>query len=223
MDAFRSAADSGSAKLFSSYQTSADAGNITTVRDFTSTQMADLANMSANADTATNDLLLDAADTLADIDERALGLCAVCAPGKPVAPPDALSAGAGAASMNNLIARPVSQARSDIGVAQAARIKALQDKAQKHAGEIPQITPGTDPTVTGVTGTTGQAGEPLKSTITPDGHLLPSISSGAAVKDLVTGVTGPLNQATGGATAPLTDPLDDAVDKLGDAATDLLP
>ena len=57
MDAFRTAADSGSEKLFSSYQSSGDQADITAVRDFTAAQMADVAAMSTAADTVTNDLL----------------------------------------------------------------------------------------------------------------------------------------------------------------------
>ncbi len=230
VDAFRSAADSGSSKLFSSYQSSDDAGDISTVRDFTTAQMADLAKMSVNADTATNDLLVDAADTLADIDEQARGLCGTCSPTKSVALPDALTAGAGAVSMANLIARPVSQAQSDVkavAAVQAARLKALQNNAENEADKLPLLPAGT---VTGdgttpyaIPGTSGKPGDPFTSTVTPDGKLLPTIASGAAVKDLVTGVTGPLNKATGGATAPLTDPLADAVEELGDTATELLP
>ncbi len=79
MDAFRTAADSGSEKLFSSYQSSGDQADITAVRDFTAAQMADVAAMSTGADTVTNDLLVDAADTLADIDAQAR-TCAARAP-----------------------------------------------------------------------------------------------------------------------------------------------
>jgi hypothetical protein len=230
MDAFRSAADSGSSKLFSSYQSSDDAGDISTVRDFTTAQMADLAKISVNADTATNDLLVDAADTLADIDQQARGLCGTCSPTKSVALPNALTAGAGAVSMANLIARPVSQVQSDVkavAAVRAARLKALQNNAEKEADKLPLLPTGT---VTGdgttdyaLPGSSGKPGDPFTSSVTPDGKLLPRIASGATVKDLVSGVTGPLDEATGGATAPLTDPLTDAVEKLGDTATDLLP
>ncbi len=59
VDAFNAAADSGSEKLFNSYQASGDQADITTVRDFTASQMADVDDLSAGADTVTNDLLLD--------------------------------------------------------------------------------------------------------------------------------------------------------------------
>jgi Domain of unknown function (DUF5667) len=222
VDSFRSAADAGSTKLFTSYRATGDESDISTVRDFTAAQMADVADMSASADSETNDLLVDVADTLADIDQEAMFLCASCDPGSALAPPANLSAGAAAVSMNNLIARPVTQAQSDID-AEAARLAALQDRAEQRAGEIPQVPAGAEPPNADLPGTAGQTREPLTSAITPDGKLVPSITSDAAVDDLVSGVTGPVDEATGGATGPVTKPLDDAVDKLGDTADDLLP
>jgi hypothetical protein len=229
MDAFRTAADSGSKKLFSSYQANGDQADISSVRDFTSAQMLDIAGMSTGADTVTNDLLLDAADTLADIDQQALGLCGSCDPAKPVATPDALSSGAGAASVSSLIAHPVSQVRAGIAAAAAAHaasLKALRQGAEAKADTFPQV-PNSTETLAGATqsyvfpGTTGNPDNPLAGTLTtPDGHLLPTVRSGAAVSDLVTGVTGTLSAATGGATDPVTKPVGDAVKKVGDALGD---
>jgi hypothetical protein len=233
MDAFRSAADSGSAKLFSSYQSDGNQGDITAVRDFTTAQMADVAAMSSSADTATNDLLVNAADTLADIDAQARGLCSACQPTSPLAPPQALSAGAGAASVANLLASPVSQVKTEaatIAAARAARIKALQQVAQHQADTLPKLPIGTKPDGTpnySLPSTPGSAENPLTNVVTPDGKLLPTVTSGAAVKDLVSGVTSTVSTVTGGATDPLTKPLDDAVKDLGDTVGkttgDLLP
>ena len=63
----------------------------------------------------------------------------------------------------------------------------------------------------------------MASTVSKDGSLVPSVTSTGkgAVKDLVTGVTGTLDQATNGATAPVTKPLDDTVKKLGDTIGEL--
>ena len=224
IDAFRSAADSGSSKLFSSYKSSGDQSDITTVRDFTAAQMSDVTKMSTGADTTTNDLLLDAADTLADIDQQAQVLCGACGPGKAVAPPQALSNGAGAASMSSLIARPVTQAQQQakaIAAAQAERIKQLQSGAQEQANALPQLPTTTkdDGTTTyyyGWPGSSQDPSDPFGGTVTPDGKLLPTVTTGAAVKGLVSGVTGTLDQATGGATAPVTKPLGDTVKKVGD-------
>jgi Domain of unknown function (DUF5667) len=228
MDAFRTAADSGSEKLFSSYQSSGDQADITAVRDFTAAQMADVAAMSAGADTATNDLLVDAADTLADIDAQARNLCGACAPTKPLASPNALSAGAGAATVANLLASPVSQVKTEaatIAAARAARIKALRANAESQASKFPLLPAGTNPDGTpnySFPGTPGSAENPITNVITPDGKLLPTVTSGAAVTNLVSGVTGTLSTVTNGATDPVTKPLDDATKKLGDAVGDTL-
>ena len=211
IDAFRTAADSGSAKLFASYQASGDQADITTVRDFTAAQMADVAAMSTGADTATNDLLLDAADTLADIDQQARVLCGTCAPSKPLAPPDALSAGAGAATHGQPDRPPGHpgpdrrRRRSPPPARPASRRSRPRPRAQ--AGEIPQLPAGT--TGDGTTdyalpGTSGNAGRPA------DQHDHPRRQAAAdgprAVPrstDLVSGVTEHARRtATGGATRP---------------------
>ena len=94
VDAFPSAADRGSKKLFTAYQAEGNGQDITTVRDFTSTQMADVAALAkSTSNPALDELLLDAADTLADIDQQARVLCGTCGPEAALAPPDALSSG----------------------------------------------------------------------------------------------------------------------------------
>ncbi len=214
---FNEAADAGSTKLFTSYQASGDQSDITTVRDFTATQMADVAALTTTADTATDDGLLEVADTLATIDEEARVLCSSCGPGQALAPPDALSAGAAAVSMRTLIARPATQAQADID-ALAAQIAALQERAEKSAGEIPKIT-----TPTGTTSALPgrpEPGEPVNSTVTPDGKLVPSVTSGAAVDDLVNGVTGTLPEVTG-KVAPDGSPLEETGKKLTDAVDEV--
>jgi hypothetical protein len=235
MDDFRSAADSGSEKLFTSYQADGNQADITAVRDFTSAQMADVAEMTTSANTVTNDLLLSAADTLADIDAQARGLCGACQPTAPLTTPQALSAGAGAASFANLLASPVSQVKTEaatIAAARAARIHALQQVAQHQADTLPVLPTGTKADGTpdySLPSTPGSSENPLTNVVTPDGKLLPTVTSGAAVKDLVSGVTSTVSTATGGATDPLTKPLDDTVKQLGDTVgkatgdLDLLP
>jgi hypothetical protein len=234
MDAFRTEADAGSAKLFESYQSSGDQADISSVRDFTAAQMADVTQMSTIADTVTIDLLRDAADTLADIDAQARGLCATCDSSAEVSPPAALSSGAGAATMSNLFARPISQVHSAIEAQAAAeraeraeRLKSLQESAAsaQHQADTSPLLPGTaqDGTGSGSTlfpGSSGGGDHPLTRALTPDGQLLPTVTSGAAVTNLVSGVTGTLSTATDGATDPLTKPLDDAVKKAGDALGD---
>ncbi len=220
VDSFRTAADEGSQKLFTAFQTENNAQDITTVRDFTSRQMAEVAALSASTPSATtDDLLLDAADTLADIDQQALVLCATCGPATAVAPPAALSAGAGAPSVDNLLARPVAQAQLDIEALEAAR-----DAALKAGASAAEATASTIPQNQGLTGAAGGATSgssaadrpPVSSTITEDGGLVPSLpSGGAAVKDLVSGVTGTVKDATGKVVTP-GSPVDETLKDLTD-------
>ena len=131
--------------------------------------------------------------------------------------------------MANLLANPVSQVKTEattIAAARAARIKALRANAENQANKFPLLPAGTNPDGTpnySFPGTPGSAENPITNVITPDGKLLPTVTSGAAVKDLVSGVTPPhstVSTATGGATDPITKPLDDATKKLGDAVGD---
>lgn len=212
---FRSAAEDGSGRLFAAYQSSGDAQDISTVRDFTAQQMADITALSGTS-ASTDQVLVDAADTLADIDQQALALCATCGPNTTLQLPEALSAGAGAATVNSLLARPVSQAQVDIDQADAARIARLKAAAEKTAGEIPQTIggkAGIDTDVPAVSSVDGR----VSSTLSPKDALVPSLTTGTAVKDLVSGVTGVVPQVTSGVTGgdnPVTGTVDDLADDL---------
>jgi hypothetical protein len=228
VDSFRSAAENGSQKLFTAYQAEGNSQDITTVRAFTSKQMAEVAALAGStSNAATDGLLRDAADTLADIDQQALVLCGSCGPEAALAPPDALSAGADATTVNNLLARPVTQAEIDIAALEAAQnaaLKAGASAAEASASTIPKID---DPT--GAAGGSGSAEDPppVSSTISQDGSLIPSPpSGGGGVKDLVSGVTGTVTDATGKIVTP-GSPLDKVVEGLtgtaGKTTKDLLP
>ncbi len=230
LDSFRTAADEGSQKLFTAYQAEGNSQDITTVRDFTAAQMAEVAALAARtSNPSTDESLLDAADTLADIDQQARVLCGTCGPEAALAPPEALSAGAGAAAADNLLARPAKQAQVDVAAVEAARnaaLKAGASAAEATASTIPQL----EATTGAVAGAAGSAAErpPVASTISKDGSLVPSVTSAGkgAVKDLVTGVTGTVTDTTGKVVKPGT-PLDKVVDGLTgtlDKTTDeLLP
>ncbi len=223
IESFSSAADSGAAKLFASYSSGGDSADITAVRDFASEQMAQINALSGTSAT-TDEALLDAADTLAAIDQKARALCETCGPQTPLALPGPLSAGAGAASVDNLLARPVSQAQVDITAAEAAAIQRLKGTAEKSAQELADdLKKGLD--ANGLpTGSTAE--RPVTSTLTPDGNLIPASAGTTAVKGLVTGVTGSLNEVTTKVTPP-ESPLDSAVEDLtgtvDDATEGLLP
>ena len=101
--------------------------------------MGRVADLSDGSTPVASDQLVDTADLLADIDQQARVLCGACSPQAPLQPPAALSSGAGAASVDNLLARPVSQVRADVAqarAAQAARIAALQAAAERSAQAV---------------------------------------------------------------------------------------
>jgi hypothetical protein len=233
MDSFRAAADEGSAKLFTAYQTDGDTQDIVTVREFTSKQMSDIVAMSAVKNARVDSLLRDAADVVADIDQQAVALCGSCGSGTVLQPPAALSAGTGARTINNLLAKPVVQAQTDIDQAEAARIanlKSVASAAEKEATEIPKSDGAPTGTIASGVPAPGEDGA-VSSVITSDGKVLPSTNTGAAVNDLVVGVTGALtggSGAGGGSLLPKTNtPLDNALDDLNDtvnkATEGLLP
>lgn len=223
IDSFRSSANEGSDKLFAAYQEDGDTQNIATVRTFTAQGMSTIAGLTGTAG-QNEDSLVDAADTVADIDQEARVLCGPCGPGASIAPPGALSSSAAAATVNNLLARPVTQAARDIAQTQAEaatpNLARLQAAAERAAGRTPKISSRTG---SGGAPASGQD-SPVTSTITHDGRLVPPISSGngvsSGVKDLVSGVTGVVPEVTSKVTKGKT-PLDPAVKDLTDTVDDV--
>ncbi len=215
---FREAAVAGADRLFLAYAADGNAADIVSVRAFTAAQMTRIAALAGTSAT-TDATLVDAADTVADIDAQARALCGSCSPAGPLAPPDALAAGAGAAALDRLLVRPVAQVEVDRTAAGAAQLAELVAAAERSAGRIPQ-TPPTSGTDAGTGSTPG--GLPVTSTITPQGSLVPAPSSGAAVSELVSGVTGSLPEVTtpkaprvkGDPGKALTDAVDEATDPL---------
>lgn len=235
VDAFRSAADAGSQRLFDAYDTDPDTASLTLLRGFTSSQMDTLAAMAPGADPTVASALVDAADTLADIDQAALVRCGSCGPDDAVTTPTALAQGAGAATVDALLARPASQARVDreaMDALQTAQIQQLRRIAQQRAGElgdapaevrdalpaIPSTPHG--PVASTLTAGTG-AGEGLLSADGPVAGLLDG-----PVTELVTGVTGTVTQVTGTVPktgTPLDQPVQDLTDTVDGVTSSVLP
>lgn len=236
--AFESSADEGAQKLFESYQADGEAADIETVRDFTAAEMSNVAALAGDSGQEVDNLLIDAADTLADIDQQARVLCATCSDQAPaVQPPAELTAGAAAATVNSLLARPLARARADIAAVEAARLAQLRDLqalAEETAGQIPLSE---DPQVAAAAASVPSGQGVLSTLITPDGKIAPSLTDGTAVTSLVSGVTttltetldGTVDKTLGGVTEKVTepktplDPLDPTVDGLTgtvDDATD---
>ena len=186
VDAFRTAAEAGSARLFAAYQDGGDTANITTVRDFTAEQMGTVADLSGTS-ASTDEALLDAADTLADIDQQARALCGGVRTG-------AVTRAAGSAVRRGRRGHGRQPARAPglTGTASTSTrprrpgSPALKGAAEKSAGELPP--PSTAPPAARASRPAPpRAGDPVTSTLTPDGTLVPSTGGGTAVKDLVSG------------------------------------
>lgn len=231
---FEAASAAGADLLFTSYRANGDPEDVTTVRSFAATQMTEIGSLAAGADTVTSDLLLDAADTLATLDEEARALCSACGADTTLVPPMALSAGEATISMQHLLARPVAQASTDISAAQAARLAELQGRAEQEAEKVPQLpVDGATPPEAGLPDTTVDPARPLTSTVTLNGTLAPALPGGKAVDDLVSGVTGQLPKAgttsgpRPGKSLPGGDVVDDALEDLDEGLSkgtdDLLP
>lgn len=221
LESFRSAADAGSEKLFTAYQADGDASDISAVRGFTTDQMARVADLSDASAPVAGDQLVDTADLLADIDQQARVLCAACSPLGALEPPLALSSGAAAASVDNLLARPVSQVRVDLAQARAAqdaRLARLTAAAEKSA----QARARVERENKAAASASAQATDPLTNTVRPDGQLVPNVTTAgkSAVKNLVSGVTGTVTTVTQGVTGGKT-PLDPVVKGLTDTVDGL--
>ncbi len=197
---FQSSANSGAEKLFSAYQADGNSADITTVRDFTSGAMSQVSSMADGADPSQAGSLRDVADTLADLDQQAATLCASCGGGSAISTPSVLASSAGAATVTNLIARPITQVRADLAAARAARtalataqLEGLQNAAQGKADALGASSKSG-------AGLTTAVGEQLRGTINSAGQLVPSLTKtgGTAVNDLVGGLTGTVASVTGG-------------------------
>ena len=217
IESFSNAAVSGSAKLFTAYAASGDSADITAVRDFTSAQMTQINELSGTSAT-TDEALLDAADTLAAIDQQARALCETCGPDTPLALPVPLYAGADAAMVDNMLARPVSQAQVDITATEAEAMKRLKGSAEKSAHK-PADEPEKGLDAKGQT--TGSATDgPVTSTLTPDGAPIPASTGTTAVTGPVTGVTDSLDEVTTTIATP-ESPLETAVEDLTGSVEDV--
>lgn len=227
---FRATANDGADRLFRAYADGADHGDIAYVRDFADSGMKSIGDMSGNP--ADTDDLLQSADTLAQLDEQAKNLCAACSPGDTVTVPVALASSAGAADLDGLLSRPVTQAAADISAMKAdlaterAKLRAQARAAENTAGSIPPA--GADGS-TPAPRSTPDPGQ-VTSTITPGGDVVTNLATTgtSAVKGLTKEVTGAVKATTktgtpvDGVVSGVTDATDEAVDTLDGATKDLL-
>ncbi|GAB3661094.1 hypothetical protein GCM10027596_20760 [Nocardioides korecus] len=231
---FRTAAGDGAAHLFRAYADGGDRGDVTAVRTFVSTHMGQISTMSQTGDRTVDDLLLEAADTLATLDQQAHALCASCGPTRVAQVPITLASASGV-TINNLLARPVAQASADLAQqvqqAKAARAARAQQELDRRlragAADAEKAAAGVDPATPAPTTPVPEPdGGQVTSTLTPGGGLVPSVTgkAGTAVKGLVRGVTGTVGKATKTGTPldPALGGLTDTVDGVADGLSTTL-
>ncbi len=216
LQSFRESAAAGSQHLFTAYDADQRYQDVAAVREFAAAQMADLDAMSADAVPLVAVALTDAADTLADLDEQARGLCAGCSDAPELVTPVAVAAGAGGATVDALLARPVAQARLDREALQELELDQLRDlreRAEQSAGDLgaaEELRESVPPAQVEEHG-------PVTSTLTTDTDATTPLLSDRPVRDLVDGITGTVRDVTGTvrSTLPRTGtPLDEVTDDL---------
>lgn len=229
---FRTTASDGAYRLFRAYADGSDRGDITAVRDFAVSGMTSLGDMTGSTSNA--DDVLQSADTLAQLDEQARDLCETCGPTDTVRVPVTLASSAGAADLDGLLSRPVTQAAADIAAmrrdlaTQRAQLRAAARAAENTAGSIPQTDAGRS-TPTPPSPSPPDPGQ-VTSTITPGGDVVTNLATTGttAVKGLVKEVTGAVEATTktgtpvDGVVTGATDAADQAVGTLDGATQDLL-
>lgn len=219
---FQAEATEGSDRLFSAYDAEQRPEDVADVRRFAAAQMRTVDSLAdSDTDPVVAAALVDVADTLADLDARAVRLCASCSPGPELTTPTSVAAGAGGTSVDSLLARPVMQARLDREALQALeteQLRKLREAAQRSAGdlaEVPDMSRSVPPVEVDQHG-------PVTSTLTSaDAPSVPRLSD-KPVRDLVDGVTGTLSGVTGtvGSVVPKTGTsADDLVDDLDDTVS----
>lgn len=209
--------------LIESYETSGDDASIAELRDFTSASMDRLLELDAQLPESAHDELVDAARTLAQIDDRARALCPSCGTGITSVPPILLSSG----GMSYDGVAPVSVPSA---VPTKERVDRVGPREKRRPGKpkiaIPEVELGEGTSATGESGSdggkdgrrggsgaggSGGGGEttvggtdPVKEltkTLTQSGGKL-TTKDGGPVGNVLEGVEDTLDDATGGGLLP---------------------
>lgn len=202
-------ASEGSALMFRAFRAHDNPEDIVTVREFTTGQVRQIAEISDLAPpTSTSDFGAVAA-LLSDIDQQARVLCDDCSGAAAVAAPAMLAGPGNESSMAELVAAPIESA---VLTLRQVLPEGLSGAAQQ-AEQTAKRTPKSSTTDTGAPGSAPSTGsQQPKPGDTPKQSAKP-------LRDIVTGVTSelPLPEAVKRITRPLgevTEPLTDTVDGL---------
>lgn len=211
--AFEASATDGADLLFASYQAEGRSSDISTVRDFATSNMESLSTLADAAPAATQDSFASAAETLIEIDSMARVLCGTCGT-EELGLPDELGS---ASDLKTLVTAPTLGAARAVEEReeQAALAEVAEAAAATHGR--PAERPATDPApaISPDPPETGEVVEPRPA----DSGLKQT------VKGTTDGVTGLLDQitgATGGLTEPVTDGLNTTLEGPLGGTVDLL-
>ena len=204
LDSFERSASDGADLLFVSYQRNGDPQDISRLRSMLGSQLNTLDQLSGKAPKGSAPAFDSARALLSDLDQQARVLCGTCGP----ASNNRFASMTSAEALDSLLSGPIVQAQQ--AAAEAARNNQLAHRADQIA-KGNQHTGTTQPTGTGSPPLTdGGTTPPIKVPSTSD----PTQSLNGALSGLTSGVNallGELDKATGGATQPLTESLDNTL------------
>lgn len=220
LEEFRSTAETGAGRLLVAYQSEGEPDDVTAVRAFTAEQLPRLEEL--GGEPALEPVLLDAADALVALDQRARTLCAACGQAKALVTPAALVSAANAVSLDRLLARPAEQARVDSDLLAALdqdAIARLVESAEEVAGEVPRnpvpvVPPESQPATT-------TTRSPVETRLEPVDAPVRTVVNGTteAVDELVDGLGRTVTEVTGRVRTgtPLDQPLSQVTDTVDEA------
>jgi hypothetical protein len=204
LSSYRQTATDGADLIFVSYQRSGDPQDITRLRTMLGSQLSLIDRLSGDAPAGTDSAFTDARNLITDLDQQARVLCGDCGS------QNALSLGSlqlssATPSLESLLVQP----------AERAQAAAAADAAQKLANQAEQTAKNTPKAPA------TETPKPTVSTPTPGlnlpgsgGTTTPVKSTVSGVTDGVTGLLDQVDQATGGATKPLTDAVNTTLNTL---------
>jgi hypothetical protein len=203
---FKRSESGGADLLFVAYQRGGSSEDLANLRSTLLTQRDRLTTLAGQAPPTTQADFASAAALVSDLDQQARVLCSNCGPDTGASDFGALSS---SPALQSLISDAAAAAVAD---QQAAITKSLADKASQIASTIPKVTTSTDQT------TRDSSGSVLPGSVTVDNPPTTQTGTVNTVTGGVDSLLGTVDDSTGGALAPVTDPVSNTLD----AVTNLL-
>lgn len=206
----------GSELIFRSYQRDGKAEDISTVREFTSSQMDALDSIADMAPPTSVNEFGESAALLAEIDQQARVLCAECSGLGAVSAPAQLVQPTGIEDIGMLVAAPAIEVGRALRQALSPDLAEIAERAEQQAGQTPVASPPSadqaPDTSSPQLGTGGGAPALPSDSVTKlvDG-LTTSLPLPEAVKQTTRPLLDPVTGVLDGTVGELVDPLDDTV------------